>query len=121
MPKLQYRVEITVELDVPEEHAAKITEEDVHEMAANAIGHHHSGKGVQVVVDGVAQWTDMHPDRYEGSEAIFADAFVDGWMDDGEIEIEEDGFDALEKKLQEQLVASRGIPSANDQAQGGEE
>jgi len=99
MPKLSYRVEVDVTLDIPAEHASKITKEDVYEMAASVLGHNHAGKGIQVIVDGVAQWSDMHPDRYEKSDPIFADAFVGGWMDDGEIEIEEDGFDNLDKEL----------------------
>jgi len=99
MPKLSYRVEVDVTLYIPEEYAARITKDDVHEMAASVLGHNQAGMGIQVIVDGVAQWSDMSPDRYEKSDPIFADAFVGGWMDDGEIEIEEDGFDHLDKEL----------------------
>jgi hypothetical protein len=68
-------------------------------MCANAIGHHHSGKGVQVVVDGIAQFEDMSAENPRDADAIFADAFVHGFMDDGEIEVEEDGFDKLDEEL----------------------
>ena len=99
MPKLSYIVEVTVTLEMPKEFCGKLTKEDVYEMAGNAVGHHHSGKAVQVIVDGVAQWSDMHPARYQNSDPIFANVLVDGFIDDGEIEIEDDGFDLLEDQL----------------------
>lgn len=97
MASVTARVEVSVRLEIPDDLAAKITKSDIVEMFGTAVGHNASGLGVQVVADGKAQW---HGTVFEKSDPVMASAFVDGWIDDAEIEIEDDGFDALEKELE---------------------
>jgi hypothetical protein len=97
--KLTATFEVDVQFDIPEHLCATITKEDIAEMCASAVGHSQSGRAVQTVVDGVAQWTDMGPD-YEKSDPVFSDVFVTGSVDapDIRVQIEDDGFDVLEKQ-----------------------
>lgn len=86
---------LSVTFYMEEEYAAKITKDDLHEMLLSAVRNHQVGMGVQVVVKGKCQWTDMGPD-YAKSDPIFSEIFVAGPDgDDFEITDCDDEFTAL--------------------------
>ena len=99
--KLTATFEVDVQFDIPDHLCATITKEDIAEMCGSAVGHSQVGSAVQTVVEGKAQWTDMGPD-YEKSEAVFSEVFVTGSLhvDDIRVQIEDDGFDVLEKECE---------------------
>lgn len=96
MPRVNINIQsMDVAFEIDEEYAKKITKEDLHEMVLSAVRNHQIGLGVQVVVDGKCQWTDMGPD-YEKSDPIFADISVEGpWDNEFEIADCDDEFEAL--------------------------
>jgi len=99
--KVTATFEIDVQLDIPDHLCATITKEDIAEMCGSAVCHHEAGRGVQTIVEGKAQWTDMGPD-YAKSDPVFSGVFVSGFLDGSDIrvEIEDDGFDVLEKECE---------------------
>ena len=99
--KLTATFEVDVHFDIPDHLCAKITKEDIAEMCGSAVGHSEAGRGVQTLIDGKAQWTDMGPD-YEKSDPVFSEVFVSGFLDasDIRVQIEDDGFDVLEKECE---------------------
>ncbi len=100
--KLTAKFAVDVQFDIPDHLCAAITKEDIAEMCASAVGAGHAGNGVQTVVAGKAQWSDMGPD-YEKSDPVFSDVFVEGAFtaEDIEVYIEDDGFDVLEKQCED--------------------
>jgi len=96
MPSINLRlVDVRLTLELPAHLAAKVTKEDLAEMANKIIGTHQTGLGVQAIVETKAQWTDMGPD-YAKSDPVFADVFVDGcWEEDVDIDSCDDEFVAL--------------------------
>lgn len=99
MPKVTVTIPVLVTLDVPEEYAGQVTQDDIQEMAQNAIpdsmehpdpetGLGGCRNGVQVVVDGVCKFND--PER---KDPAFADVFIEhDCTADLDYEFEDPGF-----------------------------
>lgn len=99
MPKVTVTLQVLVTLDVPEEYAGLVTEDDIKEMAQGAVpdsmespdpetGLGGCRNGVQVTVDGVCIFEDK-----ERKVPTFADVFIEhDCTADMDIEFEDPGF-----------------------------
>jgi hypothetical protein len=74
MKTVTVRMSVDVTLQIPDGFDWKCTEEDLAEMAAQAVCHHHD-QSVQVVVQGVDQYDP--PNSEQPNHAVFAKAFVE--------------------------------------------
>ena len=99
--KLTATFEVDVTFDIPAHLCSTITKEDIVEMCGSAVGLGHIGLGVQTIVAGKTQWSDMDPEN-EKADPVFSDVFISGSLDAGSIrvQIEDDGFDVLEKECE---------------------
>jgi hypothetical protein len=101
MPKATVTLSLLVTLDVPDEYVAKVTREDLIEMARSAVpdsmalpdpasGHGGAADGTQTIVEGVAQEDAQR-------QPIFAEVFIEHDIcADVEIDFDEDGFEKAE-------------------------
>lgn len=100
MPKATMKLTVLVTLDVPAEYAAKVTREDLINMARSAVpdslthpdpanGRGGPCDGTQVTVEDVCQ--------EEGDQPVFADVNIEhDQMEDVGIEFEDEGFTKAE-------------------------
>ena len=80
MVSAEFRVSVT--LDIDEDYAPKVTKDDLIEMACSAVGHHHGGKGVQLVCGGKCMWTKEYVrGQMKAEDAEFADVQVEAYTD----------------------------------------
>lgn len=95
MPRIDITLrDISLNFEMDEEHAKNITRDDLFEMMNNALGVHHSGLGVQVIVKGKGQFYPK--DSRESKDAVFANVFIDGsFGEDWEIDSCDDEYETL--------------------------
>ena len=89
MPKISVELRVIVTLDIEEDIAKLVTNDDVIEMATSALG---NIDGVQLIVDEVAQMTDLGDKKFP--EMVDCYHEVDD-MHDPEITDVDDGFDLI--------------------------
>ena len=101
MPKATVTLKVMVTLDVPAEYAAKVTRDDLVQMARCAVpdsSEHPDPKtglggarnGVQVEVEEVCQFEDDQP--------VFADVTIEhDTFDRVDVDLEDEGFERAEK------------------------